>query len=80
MKIMQITLDDDQMPTQIVAELSLDEAVVLAKMTGKYSSLAAGEEFGDRAECTTSVYDALTGGVFNRFWDDGVNEAARSPR
>lgn len=80
MKIMQITLDDGEFPTSLVAELSIGEAVVLAKMTGKYSSLTATEEFGELAECTTSVYDALTGGVFNRFWDDGVNDAAKSPR
>lgn len=80
MKIMQINLGNDELPTSLVAELSVDEAVVLAKMTGKYSSLTATQEFGDRAECTTSIYDALTGGVFNRFWDDGVDDAVRSPR
>ena len=76
MKIKSITFDDGEMPQLITAEMTLDEAIVLALMAGRYSSGGAVADFGSRQGCASSIYDALAGGVFNRFWDNGVEDAA----
>jgi len=76
MKIKSITLDDSEMPELITAEITRDEAIVLALMMGRYSSSGAADDFGSRYECTSTIYEALVSGVFNRFWDDGVSGAA----
>lgn len=79
MKVLSIDLDDTELPNAITVTMTRDEAVVLARMTGGHSIRTASAQFGDRGKCTESIYDALVGAVFNRFWEDGVDDAARLP-
>lgn len=67
MKIKSIKLDDDEMPSNITVSLSIEEAVWIAKVSGKQRGESPHNE----------IYNALTGSVFNPFWDDGIDEAYR---
>ena len=77
MRVTNIGLDGEELPETITVELSRDEAIVLGKITGKYSFSEAQANFGERAACTGDIYDALVGVVFNRFWDDGIKDAEK---
>lgn len=80
MKVKRIDLDDEEMPERILVELSHDEAVYLAVLLGRQSPndreaiLRGGGALGG------SVCDGLTGGLFNRFYEDGVNDAVAAMR
>jgi hypothetical protein len=65
-KITRIDLEDGR-PVRITAELTVEEAAQIAKWTGSLSPVT-----GMTGE-TSELYGALTGSVFNRFWDDGVD-------
>jgi hypothetical protein len=76
MKIQSIRLDAEENPDLIVVEMTADEAAFIARLTGSLSPhdviTALGEDprwFNASAE----VFNALTGSVFNRFYDDGIN-------
>lgn len=66
MKIKSIELENS-LPVRIVVELTVEEAAQIAKWTGSLSPVT-----GMTGE-TSELYGALTGSVFNRFWDDGVD-------
>jgi hypothetical protein len=74
MQIKSLELDEDEDPEFITARMSVKEAAYLATLTGKQSSSSANEFMRGGAEANTGVYDALTGGVFNRYFDGGVQE------
>ena len=63
-KIKTIHLDDDESPVTVVAELTIEEAAWISEKTG--------QETGSD-DATSGLYNALTGSVFNRFWNDGVD-------
>jgi hypothetical protein len=65
-KIKSIELENS-LPVRIVVELTVEEAAQIAKWTGSLSPVT-----GMTGE-TSELYGALTGSVFNRFWDDGVD-------
>lgn len=68
MQIRNISLDEDQMPDTITVNMGISEAIQIAQWAGKTPSPTAEMSW---------IYSALCGSVFNRFWDDGVNGAAR---
>lgn len=78
MKISHIDLDDDEMPSRVHAELTLHEAVFLAKLTGKQTRTDANNVLADGSSTSSGIYHALAGVVFNRFYEGGVDEAARA--
>jgi hypothetical protein len=77
MKIKRIDLDDDEMPETITAELTHDEAAYLAVLLGKQTGPDAEQIMPGGMALGSSVWHALTGGVFNRFYEDGAAGAAR---
>ena len=80
MKVKRIDLDDEEMPECIQVELSHDEAVYVALLIGKQTGTASENTMPGGAEFGSSVYYGLTGGVFNRFYEDGVDGAAEVAR
>lgn len=80
MKVKRIDLDDEEMPQKVVVELSHDEAVYVALLVGKQTGTSSEDVVPGGSELGSSVYYGLTGGVFNRFYDDGVTDAAKQTR
>ena len=78
MKIRRIDLNDDEVPETITVELTHDEAVFLALFLGKQNGTEEEAVMTGGARLGGEIYDGLTGGVFNRFYEDGVKDAARS--
>ena len=68
MKIRNIALDDDETPETITVDMTLAEAVWIAT--------AAGVQVPS-SKPTDDIYEALAGGVFNRFFEEGVEGANR---
>ncbi len=54
-------------PTKIVAELTVEEVAQIAKWAGSLSPATGGTDE------TSELYEAATGDLFNRFWEDGVD-------
>lgn len=80
MKVKRIDLNDDEMPELVVVELTHDEAAYLALLIGKQNSNDMNEVMPGGAVHGGAVYDGLTGSLFNRFYEDGVDGAARAIR
>ncbi|MGX1483412.1 hypothetical protein RKD45_002488 [Streptomyces griseus] len=76
MKVKRIDLDDEEMPERVLVELSHDEAVYLALMIGKQSGNDMNGVMPGGSRLGNSVYEGLAGGLFNRFYEDGVDGAA----
>lgn len=71
MKVLGIDLDESEMPERIRVEMTREEAIMIADHVGSVTP---------SRPVTSAVWDALTGSVFNRFWDDGVDDARRYNR
>lgn len=80
MKVKRIDLDNEEMPERVLVELSHDEATYLTLMLGKQNSNDMNEVVAGGAVLGGAVYDGLTGGLFNRFYEDGVDGAAQAMR
>jgi len=76
MRITAITLDKG-MPATITSEISAAEAIFLATLLGQQTGIAANGVWPGHGELSTAVYDCLSGEVFNRYYEDGVDEARR---
>lgn len=76
MRIKRIDLDATEMPAVITVEMTVGEAIALARLTGKLSPDTARER-GLVWDDTVATYDALIGSVFNRYWEDGIDGASR---
>lgn len=76
MKVRRIDLDDEEMPERALVELSHDEALYLALLIGKTNGPRNEAVMPGGAKHGEAVYGALTGGLFNRFYDGGIQEAA----
>lgn len=71
MEIRTIELEDG-LPVRVTAEMSADEAALMAQLTGRNSSVTANEIMRSGGDANGEIYGCLTGELFNRFWDDGV--------
>jgi hypothetical protein len=78
MKVKRIDLDDDENPETITVELTHDEAVFLALFLGKQNGVEEEAVMPGGSRLGGEIYDGLTGGVFNRFYEDGVADAAKA--
>jgi hypothetical protein len=79
-KVKRIDLDNDENPETVTVEFTRDEAVFLALFLGKQNGTEEDAVMPGGARLAGEIYGGLTGGVFNRFYEDGVAEAARSAR
>jgi hypothetical protein len=74
-QVKAIELDDDESVEFITVKLTVAEAAFIAAFTGKQTGETANEVMSKGgAEASSGLYDAFTGGVFNRWYDGGVNE------
>lgn len=80
MKVKRIDLDDDERPETVTVEFAHDEAVFLALLLGKQNGTEQEAVMPGGARLGGEIYDGLTGGVFNRFYEDGVTDAAKTVR
>lgn len=74
MKIQAIFLDGNENPERVRVEMSLGEAAYLARLTGKQSPVTANGIVDDGSHYNAAVYNSLTGNLFNKFYDGGVND------
>ena len=77
MRVRAITMDDEAMPATITVEMTLNEAALMARLTGALSPTAVTSGLGDGPRwfnAADGVFDCLTGELFNRFWDNGVED------
>lgn len=80
MKVKRIDLDDDEVPETVTVELTHDEAVFLALFLGKQNGTEEEAVMPGGSRLGGEIYEGLTGGVFNRFYEDGVTDAAKATR
>lgn len=60
---------DERIPDGVRLRMGIRTACTVAKRCGKSTGVE------DDHPITYALYDALTGAVFNRFWDGGTDEA-----
>lgn len=75
MRIHHLDLDDNGMPARIGAELTLAEAVYVARLTGGHSQLTADKVMPGGGHLNGRVYATLSCDVLNRYFDDGMADA-----
>ncbi len=63
--------EDGSIPAEITVTMTLAEAYAIARVFGGFNQL----EYDKRELPVTDIYGPLTGDVFNRYWDDGVDGA-----
>ena len=72
MELKEITfspdLDGEAVPETVTVKMTVKEALWLA--------IVAGEQRGVSPH--SGIYNCLTGDVFNRYWDDGVDDAKQT--
>ena len=67
MRLRTINLDSDESLTTISVDMTIEEACWIAKVTGSVNNA--------NSKLHSDIYSCLSGAVFNRFYEDGVNEA-----
>lgn len=75
MKIRSIQLNEDEMPESVTAVLSLREALFIGLVLGKQNDPDSNAILPEGYREGESVYNGLTGGLFNRFWENGIEGA-----
>lgn len=80
MKVKQIDLDGEEMPERVLVELSHDEAAYLAVLLGRQNGNDMSEVTPGGVLLGSAIYNGLTGGLFNRFYEDGVDGAVEAIR
>jgi hypothetical protein len=70
MRIINIALDDQEEPEEVTVAMTLQEVVAIARLFGRLNG--HGMRRVGIPDDGNGPYGALTGGVLNRFWDDGV--------
>lgn len=71
--------DGEMYPSEITMTVSLEEAAAIAVLFGAISPAAWTKLEPSRSWGLDDVspYSGLTGDVFNRYWEDGVNDVLR---
>ena len=79
MKITTITLGDEAVPDTVTAIMTTAEAALIAAVLGGLSPKEVTDQFGGSHHLQLeSIYGALSGDFFNRFWDGGVRDVISS--
>lgn len=60
-------------PVSLTITMSVEQAALIAKWVGRFSPKTAGANYPH----TSELWDCLAGEFFNRFYEAGVDEAAR---
>lgn len=79
MNVKTIELDDndDDRIVSVTVRLTLPEVVYLAKVTGQTTWAEREGVMPGGGKVGSAIYDCVTGGVLNRYYEDGVNDAVR---
>jgi len=67
MKIKEIHLDDSEGLSEVTVKMTIQEACWIANIAGVTNNM--------NSELHSEIYDCLVGGLFNKFYDDGIREA-----
>lgn len=77
MKLQQIELNEEELPSSAMFRVSADEALYLAVLLGGMSGSQAEELLNGGSHLAAELYKCLAGNLFNRFYEGGVEEACR---
>lgn len=61
-------------PVELTLTLSVEQAALIARWVGQFSPSTAGTNHSH----TSGLWDCLVGEFFNRFYEDGIDEALRA--
>jgi hypothetical protein len=74
MKVKSIDLGEDEMPTGATVHLTLEELTLICSLMGKISPKTMRDSYGDEyIPAQSELYEGTTN-IFNRFYEDGVND------
>ena len=76
MKITNISLEDGK-PELITAQLTRDELIYIGLTIGKDAPNDANQRMPGGSAICSEIYACITGELFNRYWEDGIDGAAR---
>lgn len=78
MKIKSIEMDKKGLlPQAVTVRMTAREAALIVRMVGKTSHSQRDQIQSDGGSAGSCIYDTLAGDLFNRFYDDGVDEVKR---
>lgn len=60
-------------PDAITVTMSVAEAAFITTLLGRMNDLEQDNVIAGGAHAGRGIYDCLTGDLFNRYWDDGVD-------
>lgn len=73
-QVKSIELDDGGDVEFVTVKLTVAEAAFIAVFTGKQTGESANQLMAGGDEASRALYEAFTGGVFNRWYDGGHRE------
>lgn len=76
MKVVQINLDDDEMPVSAQCLLTLDELAVLYCYTGHVAPVDITKAWGERWAAASFEVACCVGSFFNNFYENGLDDVA----
>lgn len=80
MKIREIKHNKRERPVSVTVTLTLDEAAFITTVLGSQSGDKS-NSFMPRGDAVgTEIYSCLTGGLFNRYWNDGIDGYLREDK
>lgn len=74
MKLISMDFNEAELPETITVTLTIQEAAFLAKFVGGARVIDMNKVFDGGDKPGVEVYECLVGAVFNRYWDDGVDD------
>ncbi|MGI5216225.1 hypothetical protein [Nocardia sp. CA-290969] len=77
MKLHGILLDDDEQVDGATVTLTRAELQIIAVLIGRRSDTKIEEVLPGHGHAADELYNGLIGGIFNRFWEDGLDDALR---
>lgn len=77
MKLVTLHFDEAANPDRITVEMTRDEGLLVAKVLGTMTGTDQNAVMSGGDGIGTDIYACLVGDVFNRYWEDGVNDALR---
>ncbi len=77
MIIKKIELDGDQNIKSVTVKMTPKEAALIAKMAGNLNDASADDIVSGGGEAAREIFSALVAGVFNHYWEDGLNDALK---
>ncbi len=72
--IKSIEFDDAEELESVTVKLTAKEAAFIAIFAGRQNGETANQLMPGGDEASSHLYQAFVGGVFNRLYDDGVND------